>query len=96
MKSVMSRRSFLRGSAVGAGLVPLLSGEHTSAATAPKRLVVVFMPNGIIHDGFWPQGTGSSLANMTFPTGTKPLEPFRSRLLFVGGLELTPSYSPSK
>lgn len=89
MKSVMSRRSFLHSAGVGAGLVPLLSGERASAAAAPKRLVVMFMPNGIIHEKFWPVGSGTSLATMTLPDTVQPLAPFRDKLLFVGGLELT-------
>ncbi|MEN9580321.1 MAG: hypothetical protein RJA70_3330, partial [Pseudomonadota bacterium] len=99
MPRKVRRRDFVTGSARwGAALgaapfVPLLSELRSSAQAAdgfPLRLILLFNPNGTLQEHFWPTSaagaTTASLKDYTFNTITKPLEPFRERLLFLHGL----------
>lgn len=100
---VLRRRDFVRhsakwGAALGAALGLPLFSELRSTAQAqndfPLRLVLLFNPNGTVQEQFWPTrptpapDISSSLADYTFNTITKPLEPFRDRLLFLHGLNI--------
>ncbi len=73
MKTTLSRRMFLHGATGGALALPLLGDVTSAAAQAapfPKRLVVVFTPNGTI-----PSAWASSGAGASFKVGTI-LQPF--------------------
>ena len=48
-----------------------------------KRLVIMFSPNGMVRDGFWPQTEGP---DFEMDQVLKPLEPFREKTLLVRGV----------
>ena len=49
-----------------------------------RRLGVVYHPNGVIYENWLPKGTGRDFA---FSPTLKPLEPFRSQVTIITGLE---------
>ncbi len=83
-----NRRRFLAG--IGASLIaaPILGtlSRKTHAATAARRLVVMFSPNGTIHKHWRPSGTGKSFS---FPAGSilEPLAPHQNRVIVCDGLD---------
>jgi len=86
----LNRRNALKGFGLSALSLPLISQvQHLGAANAkvsssPKqRLIVMFSPNGTIPKHFWPDKEGEDFELKTI---TKPLEPFRDRLLFLKNL----------
>jgi len=86
----LNRRNALKGLGLSALSLPLISQvQHLGAANAkvsssPKqRLIVMFSPNGTIPKHFWPDKEGEDFELKTI---TKPLEPFRDRLLFLKNL----------
>ncbi len=78
----LNRRTLLRG--VGASVALPWLEAFGQAAGLPRRLIIVFTPCGTIADQFIPTGT---LNNFTFPRILKPLEPFRSKLLVLDGVD---------
>lgn len=81
----LSRRTMLRGAGVAIGL-PMLEAMRpamAAAAAKPKRLAVVYVPNGIIMDAWLPQRqeNGFQMARIL-----EPLEPFRQDVTIVTGL----------
>ena len=94
MYSMTNRRDFLRNLGVGAAALPFvcnLPGVRSlpsvlaaeSATRRKQRLVVLFSPNGIVPDTFWPDAQGTDFA---FKTSLAPLEAFRDRTLLLKGL----------
>lgn len=89
----LTRRALLRaagGSAIAAAILSpfrhLLVGRASAADDGPRRrFVVVFSPNGTIHDDWLPTGTG---AGFTFGRILAPLERHRARTTVVSGLGL--------
>jgi hypothetical protein len=49
----------------------------------PKRLVILFSPDGIVPSTFWPDLVG---ANFELKQSLKPLEPFKNRILILRGV----------
>ncbi|MDZ4697883.1 MAG: DUF1552 domain-containing protein [Deltaproteobacteria bacterium] len=82
-----SRRSFLKATGLGAAMLPMLSAERVGAATPPRRVLVIVSPNGWVHDTFVPKGPAGSLAASALPAGTSPLEPHKSDINIIPGLE---------
>jgi len=85
--SAFSRRAFLGGIGGAAALapfVPLLESE-AGVAEFPKRLIVLFSANGTLHENWVPQGGES---DFTLSTILAPLEPYRSSLVVLDGLEV--------
>lgn len=81
----LPRRTFLRAGGVALGL-PLLNAMEASAARPPpKRLVVIYTPNGTIPKNFWPAGSGSDFALSTI---LRPLEAHRRDLTLLGGIDI--------
>ena len=86
----LGRRQFTAGlgaALLASPLVRLLNGEaHAATLPQAKRLIVVFTPNGTVHQHWRPNGTGSEF---TFPAGSilEPLERHRGRLLLCDGLD---------
>jgi hypothetical protein len=82
----MRRRDFLTAAGLGAlaPFVPVLN-QRAEAQGFPRRLLLVFSPNGTLENQFWPTGGET---NFTFGKGsiTDVLEPFRAKLLFPKGL----------
>jgi hypothetical protein len=87
MAQTRNRREFIRDLGVGAAALPfLLNLPSLASAGAParkKRLVVMFSPNGVIPDAFWPSEEGP-LASLK-PILT-PLDPFKDRTLVLHGV----------
>lgn len=88
----VSRRRFLRQAGVSAAAanfalnLPSLSWGGALAAPR-KRLVIVFSPNGVIPDHFWPQqGEKNAEAKLDFKRILKPLEPYRDQTVTMRGL----------
>ena len=93
-KTYLPRRTVLRG--LGAtlalpfldGMVPALSALANTLAAPPKRLGIVYVPNGVALDAWKPVGEGK---DFTFSPTLRSLEPFRDSLLVVSGLSLKPA-----
>jgi hypothetical protein len=82
-----SRRAFLGGLGSAAALAPFVPVLESEAGQAqhPKRLILLFSPNGSIHENWAPQGTET---DFTLPTILAPLEAHRDRLVVLDGLEV--------
>jgi len=82
-----SRRAFLGGVGSAAALAPFVPVLDSEAGQVqpPKRLIVLFSPNGTIHENWAPQGGES---DFTLSTILAPLEPHRDRLVVLDGLEV--------
>src|SRR6185295_6161479 len=83
----LSRRAVLRGLGGTAIALPWLEamvGRKAEAATVPPRLVMVFSANGTLFDRFAP--ATDAAGNITaFKPMLAPLDPFKSKLLVLGG-----------
>ena len=81
----LDRRTLLRG--VGAALaLPALDAMFPALAAPakqPRRLAVVYVPNGVIMKDWKPAASGS---DFTFTRILKPLEPFRQDVTLLSGL----------
>ncbi len=86
----LSRRHFLRAAGGAAVALPLLSSLRAGAAgeNFPKRLVLMYAPNGVIPDSWWPLNVTSE-TSWDLNTIHKPLLPFKDRLNFLAGVNLT-------
>ena len=81
------RRSFLGalgGGALGYGLLgsPILRSQDS---TKPKRLVVMFTPDGTVHDDWRPKG---SQRDFTLGNILQPFEQLKDELLVLDGVDL--------
>jgi hypothetical protein len=90
-KKHIPRRTFLRGAGVTLALplldsmVPAQTPLHQTAASPVKRFVGIWHPHGAA-PGYWsPLQEG---ANFEFSYITKPLEPFRDRVVLISGLDM--------
>ena len=91
----VSRRTFLRGVGVSMALPWLESLPAWGAAPAsslasgaakaafPQRFAVLFMGNGINGNHWWAKGAG---ADMKLGKSLAPMEPFKTKLNYIGGL----------
>jgi hypothetical protein len=88
-KMAIPRRAFLRGMGVTLAL-PLLDAMAPAltpvarAASSPRRLGFVYIPNGASMPHWRPAGSGSELTEM--PPSLLPLEPFRAQTIVPVGL----------
>ncbi|HKA06394.1 MAG TPA: DUF1552 domain-containing protein [Gemmataceae bacterium] len=82
-----SRREFVRDLGLGAAALPFVlnlpSLGFANQAKRKQRLVVMFSPNGVVPNNFWPEEEG---AKFTLKESLKPLEPFKDRLLTLQGI----------
>ena len=89
VKKSISRRTMLRG--IGAtvalplldAMVPALTAAQNTAAKPARRFGVVYHPNGVIQDKWFPRRAGTELELSPILT---PLEPFRDKVVVVTGL----------
>lgn len=84
-RKALSRRQLLRGAGVSIGL-PFLDAMQPALAsgspkTQPRRVAVVYVPNGIIMKDWTPDGPG-----LEFKRILAPLAPFRQDITLVSGL----------
>ncbi|HKO47665.1 MAG TPA: DUF1552 domain-containing protein [Polyangiaceae bacterium] len=86
----LTRRHFLRAAGGAAVALPLLSSLRAGAAgeNFPKRLVLMYTPNGVIPDAWWPKNVLSETSWDLNKIHT-PLAPFKDRLNFLSGVNLT-------
>lgn len=87
MSDSSSRREFLRAIGVSAALLPFIGNLPCLAAPGEnrrkQRLVIMFSPDGVVPNSFWPDETGE---NFQFKESLKPLEPFKDRSLVLHGV----------
>src|SRR5216684_778230 len=90
-KKHIARRTFLRGAGVTLALplldsmVPAQTALKKTAANPVRRFVGIWHPHGAA-PGYWsPLQEG---ANFDFSFITKPLEPFRDRVVLISGLDM--------
>jgi len=88
----LSRRQLLAGAggiAVGLPLLASLLGREARAqnVTPPKRLLLMYTPNGVIPDAWWPVSPASE-TSFTLNTIHQPLAPYKDRLLLFSGVDL--------
>src|SRR5471032_1080676 len=95
----LSRRRFLRG--LGACIaLPAFESFHplnllaapavktvagAAAKTAPVRMAFLYVPNGIIPAGWWPEGDGGS--DFQLPSTLRPLAKVKDKIQVISGLE---------
>lgn len=85
----INRRQLLLGAGGVTVALPLLRSLSAQAAAPkpPKRLLLMYTPNGVIPESWWPTNVTSETS---FDLGAihQPLAPFRDRLLLLGGVDL--------
>lgn len=85
----LTRRHFLRAAGGAAVALPLLSSLRAGAAPEefPKRLVLMYTPNGVVPDAWWPTNVSGESA-WDLNAIHQPLKDFKDRLLFLNGIDL--------
>lgn len=83
-----SRRELLKRLGIGAATLPFLGnlaslGIARDGEIRKKRLVIMFSPNGVIPEAFWPDEEGELTV---FKESLSPLEPFRDRTMTLHGV----------
>lgn len=87
-KSSISRRRLLAGLGGAAATLPFLKflpSVYAADAATPKRLLIFFTPNEPIAEKYWKPSSTGALELLPL---LSPLEPFRDKILMLGGLEL--------
>lgn len=87
MSNARSRREFLRDMGLGAAMIPFIN-NLPSLIVPPytqrkQRLVIIFSPDGVIPENFWPDAEGADFA---FKRSLAPLEAFKNRTLVLKGV----------
>jgi hypothetical protein len=86
----LDRRALLKSLGVGAACLPLLRSSKVWAQPGGnKRFLLIHSSEGYVQSA-WKPPVGA-LANATFPTITKPLEPLKNEITFVTALD-QPNY----
>lgn len=87
MRHRSTRREFLKHLGLGAAAFPFIcnlpSLGFEGAGGRKRRLVVVFSPNGVFPDKFWPDEEGE---NFNLKDSSSPLEPYKNKTLFLKGI----------
>ena len=90
MNDKIYRRGFLKSTGAAALAFPMLSSwaglnwiAPENNLNVPKRLIIMFSPNGMVTDGYWPKTEGP---DFEMDTILKPLQPFREKTLLVHGV----------
>ncbi|MBP3955960.1 DUF1552 domain-containing protein [Gemmata sp. G18] len=82
-----NRRDFIRDLGLSAAALPFVLNlpglAFANQARRKQRLVILFSPNGVVPETFWPDQDGEKFA---LKESLKPLEPFRKRMLVLRGL----------
>lgn len=96
-KKAIARRTVLRGMGAALalplldGMVPAFAAVRNSAANPPRRLGIVYCPNGMMMDHWTPSGEG---AGFEFSSILKPLEPYRDQIQVLSGMHGVESEGP--
>src|SRR5688572_12418230 len=87
MNIAHSRRRFLRDLGVGAAVSPFImnlpSLAFANQARRKQRLVVMFSPNGVVPETFWPDEEGEKF---TLKESLEPLAPYQDKTLVLKGV----------
>ena len=88
MNQPKTRRTFLRDLGINAAAFPFVLnlpslGFPNNQGARKKRVVVMFSPNGIVPNTFWPDEEGDKF---TFKESLTPLEPFKAKSLILHGV----------
>jgi hypothetical protein len=82
-----SRRAFLRNLGVASATLPFVLNlpglAFANQARRKQRLVIMFSPDGVVPNNFWPDEEGSAF---TLKPSLKPLEAFRDKTLILHGV----------
>jgi hypothetical protein len=82
-----TRREFIRDLGLGAATIPFVwnlpSLGFANQSRRKQRLVVMFSPNGVVPDTFWPEEEG---AGFTLKESLAPLAPLQDRTLILHGV----------
>jgi hypothetical protein len=82
-----SRRDFVRDLGVSAAAIPFLlnlpSLGFANQQKRKQRLVLIFSPNGIVPNAFWPSEEGEKFS---LKESLSPLEPFKDKTLILHGV----------
>lgn len=91
MPRPLTRRQFARLFAGACSALPLLESlparAEAAPAAAPKRLVLLFNPNGTITDSFWP-AAGATETQFELGPILKPLASFKDRMVLLKGIDI--------
>lgn len=83
----LNRREFLRDLGLSAAALPFVlnlpSLGFANQTARKQRLVIMFSPNGVIPNAFWPEEEGESF---TLKESLSPLQPFKDKLLTLHGV----------
>jgi hypothetical protein len=96
LKGRIGRRELLLGAggiAVGLPLMPSLSAQ-AQESTPPKRLILMYTPNGVVPDDWKPRNASSETAWELGPSHAA-LAPFKDRLIFTSGIDLKIAIEPN-
>jgi hypothetical protein len=84
-----TRREFIRDVGITAAALPFIGNlpglAFDNQQRRKQRLVIMFSPNGVVPNNFWPDAEGS-LADVTLKPSLSPLEPFKTRMLTLHGV----------
>ena len=82
-----SRRDFLRDLGLSAAALPFVlnlpSLGFANQQARKQRLVIMFSPNGVVPNTFWPEEEGEEFK---LKDSLSPLEPFKNKLLTLHGV----------
>jgi hypothetical protein len=68
-------------------MYPAFAAPLVKKALSPNRMALLYVPNGIVMDGWTPAGgLGSTALTAELPRISRILAPYRSELMFLGGL----------
>ena len=87
MRRSFSRRQFARLLAGACSALPLLESLRARAqelAPAPKRIVLLYNPNGTVPEAFWP-AAGATETEFALGPILQPLASFKDRMLLLRG-----------
>lgn len=89
LRSRLNRRQLLVGAGGLTVALPLLRsiGAEAQTLSPPKRLLLMYTPNGVIPDAWWPVAGGTETAFELGPIH-QPLAPFKNRLVLFSGVDL--------
>ena len=87
VKNTIQRRDLLAKLGLSAAVAPFFSGLPCARAAhsseLPKRLIILFTPNGTVPGEFWPQEVGPAFQTRRI---LKSLDPWRNRTLLLNGI----------
>jgi len=87
MLGYRTRREFLKDLGLSAAALPFVcnlpSLGFANSAARKQRMIVIFSPNGIVPEQFWPDEEGNTFSLKPI---LQPLAPFQDRLLTLHGI----------